>query len=112
MRSTGPDSTRDRIGPRNGECLLFLISHECPPLSYLSFLRFLLYILTLVCEINRMGLKRDGAPIQKFLKEEAYKEQIPPFKERLAEIGKAQGWGLEELQKRFSNGLWDEIIYS
>ena len=61
---------------------------------------------------HRMDLKKDGAPIQHFLKTSAYKDQIPPFKAQLAEIGKGQGWTIEELQKRFSNGLWDEIVYS
>lgn len=41
--------------------------------------------------LNRMGLKRNGAPIEKHLKEVAYKDAIPAFKARLAEIGKAQG---------------------
>ena len=61
---------------------------------------------------RRIGLKKDGAPIQQFLKTSAYKDQIPAFKGRLADIGKAQGWTLEELQKRFSNGLWDDVVYS
>ncbi len=62
--------------------------------------------------MDRMDLKRIGAPIEKQLKEVAYKDAIPALKAELAEIGKAQGWTLEELQKRFSNKLWDEIIYS
>ena len=59
-----------------------------------------------------MGLKKDGAPIQQHLKSVAYKDAIPQFKTELEQIGKAQGWTLDELQKRFSNQLWDEIIYS
>ena len=70
------------------------------------------FVAVYINAVNRISLKKDGAPIQKFLKESAYKEQIPEFKARLAEIGKAQGWGLEELKERFSNGLWDDIIYS
>lgn len=66
----------------------------------------------LMLTMGRMGLKRNGAPIEKHFKEVAYKDAIPAFKAGLAEIGKAQGWTLEELQKRFSNKLWDEIIYS
>lgn len=62
--------------------------------------------------LHRMGLEKDGAPIEKHLKEVAYKDAIPAFKEELTEIGKAQGWTLEELQGRFSNQLWDQIIYS
>lgn len=62
--------------------------------------------------INRMGLQKDGAPIQQHLKHSAYKDQIPAFKAELAELGKAQGWDLGDLQKRFSNELWDDIIFS
>jgi len=62
--------------------------------------------------VDRMGLRKNEAPIEKHLKEVAYKDAIPAFKAELAEIGKAQGWTLEELQKRFSNKLWDEVIYS
>ena len=59
-----------------------------------------------------MGLKKDGVSMQQYLKHTAYKDQIPAFKAELTEIGKAQGWTLDDLQKRFSNQLWDEIIYS
>ena len=70
-------------------------------------------VATKLTRVNgRIGLKKDGAPIQHFLKSEAYKDQIPAFKAQLADIGKAQGWTLEELQKRFSNGLWDDVVYS
>lgn len=62
--------------------------------------------------MDRMGLKKNGAPIEKYFKDVAYKDAIPAFKAELAEIGNAQGWTLEELQKRFSNKLWDEIVYS
>ncbi len=68
--------------------------------------------LPLMLTMDRMGLKKDGAPIEKYFKEVAYESAIPAFKAQLKEIGEAQGWTLEELQKRFSNKLWDEIIYS
>ena len=61
---------------------------------------------------SRMGLKKDGAPFEKHFKEVAYKDAIPAFKQELADIGKSQGWTLAELQQRFSNQLWDDIVYS
>jgi hypothetical protein len=53
-----------------------------------------------------------GKPALQYLKEDAYKEAIPKFKATLADIGAVQGWDLDDLQKRFSNELWDNIIYS
>lgn len=50
--------------------------------------------------------------MQKYLKDTAYKDQIPLFKAQLEEIGQKQGWTLKDIQKRFSNELWDDIIYS
>lgn len=46
------------------------------------------------------------------MKETAYKDEIVQFTEQLAKIGESQGWTLEELQRRFSNQLWDDIVYS
>ena len=57
-------------------------------------------------------LKMGGKDAKTYLKEVAYKERIPEFKATLAEIGKAQGWGLEDIKARFSNELWDDIVYS
>ena len=51
-------------------------------------------------------------PALEYLKTEAYKDQIPKFKSTLAEIGEKQGWGLDDIQKRFSNKMWDYLIYS
>lgn len=53
-----------------------------------------------------------GKPAKQYLKEDAYKDAIPKFKATLSEIGELQGWDLNDLQKRFSNELWDELIYS
>jgi hypothetical protein len=53
-----------------------------------------------------------GIPARQYLKEEAYKDAIPEFKSVLTEIGKAQGWELKDIQERFSNELWDYIIYT
>ena len=49
--------------------------------------------------------------MEKYLKNTAYKAQIPLFKAQLEDIGHKQGWSLADLQKRFSNKLWDEIIF-
>ncbi|KAF7502144.1 hypothetical protein GJ744_006980 [Endocarpon pusillum] len=53
-----------------------------------------------------------GMPAKEYLQKVAYKEAIPEFREMLKDIGRLQGWTLDELKGRFSNNLWDEIIYS
>ena len=53
-----------------------------------------------------------GKPARQYLKEDAYGAAIPEFKSVLADIGSYQGWDLTDLQKRFSNELWDYMIYS
>lgn len=58
----------------------------------------------------RMGQDRIDA--RQYLKTVSYREEIPRFKEVLQTIGKEQGWGLEDLRARFSNPLWDEMIFS
>ena len=62
--------------------------------------------------LRRTSLKRDGVPMQEYLKTTAYKEQIPLFKAQLEDIGKKQGWTLADIQQRFSNKLWDDIVFS
>jgi hypothetical protein len=57
-------------------------------------------------------LQMQGMSARQYLKTVAYKERIAEFKATLAEIGKQQGWQLEDLQKRFSNKLWDDIVFS
>ncbi len=53
-----------------------------------------------------------GKPARQYLKEDAYRDAIPLFRETLKEIGEGQGWGLEDIKRRFSNELWDYMIYS
>ncbi|OWP06987.1 hypothetical protein B2J93_7721 [Marssonina coronariae] len=53
-----------------------------------------------------------GQPAWQYLKEYAYKDAIPEFKSTLASVGAGQGWGLTDIQERFSNELWDYMIYS
>jgi hypothetical protein len=56
-------------------------------------------------------LQMSGVPAREYLKTVAYKDKIVEFKDRLAEIGAPQGWGVEDLRSRFLNGLWDGIIF-
>ena len=56
--------------------------------------------------------KFKGLPARSFLKDVAYKDQIPEFRDMLKEIGGEHGWTLEQLQRRFSNELWDQLIYA
>ena len=58
------------------------------------------------------GLQMGGMPARQYLKTVAYQDRIVEFKNRLTEIGRSQGWELVDLQNRFSNELWDEIVFS
>lgn len=51
-------------------------------------------------------------PARRYLKEESYREPIGKFKETLEDIGRAQRWSLKDIQARFSNEMWDQIVYS
>lgn len=52
-----------------------------------------------------------GVEARKYMKEVAFVDQIPEFRDALAEIGKRHGWTLDEVQKRYSNKLWDELVF-
>lgn len=52
-----------------------------------------------------------GQDARKYMKEVAYKDQIPEFRETLGEIGQRHGWTLEQLKSRFSNELWDNMVF-
>lgn len=58
------------------------------------------------------GFKFRGVEARKYFKEVAYKDQIPKFRDTLGLIGKGHEWTLEELQQRFSNELWDQLVYA
>ncbi|KAF2144536.1 uncharacterized protein K452DRAFT_245458 [Aplosporella prunicola CBS 121167] len=58
------------------------------------------------------GLTLGGRDARQYLKEVAYREQIPRFRAALAKIGEVQGWRLEDLKQRFSNELWDQLVFS
>lgn len=53
----------------------------------------------------------DGKPWLEKLKNEDYKEAIPEFKQALSAIGKTQGWTLSDLKARFSNDLFDQLLF-
>lgn len=57
------------------------------------------------------GLQLKGQDARKYLKNVAYRLQIDEFRAALRRIGKPHGWGLDELRSRFSNELWDEIVF-
>lgn len=57
------------------------------------------------------NLRIDDMSAQQYLKTVSYKTEIAEFKEVLGKIGKRQGWNLKDLQRRFSNRVWDEIIF-
>jgi D-arabinono-1,4-lactone oxidase len=57
------------------------------------------------------GMKMRGLDPKVYLRDQAYKDQIPEFKEILGQIGQQQGWTLDDLQKRFSNNVWDVVIF-
>jgi hypothetical protein len=83
----------------------------CPLSPYALFLGLGLGLEDTDC-VYRETINMRGKPAREYLKTVAYKEAIPEFKSVLADIGKSQGWGLEDIQKRFSNELWDYMIYS
>ncbi|KAL8730152.1 MAG: hypothetical protein Q9166_004235 [cf. Caloplaca sp. 2 TL-2023] len=58
------------------------------------------------------GLKVGHKSMENYMKETAYKDEIATFKQELSNLGKSQGWTLEDLRNQFSNKLWDEIIYA
>lgn len=56
-------------------------------------------------------VKFRGKDARSYLKTEAYAGQIDEWKTTVMRIGKMQGWGLGDLKQRFSNKLWDEIMF-
>ena len=57
------------------------------------------------------GMKMRGLDPKQYLKHHAYKEEITEFKKIMGQIGEKQGWTVDDLKKRFSNKLWDEVIF-
>ncbi|KAM3086661.1 hypothetical protein ACMFMG_000787 [Clarireedia jacksonii] len=56
-------------------------------------------------------VKIRGKDAKEYLRDVAYKEAIPEFRAVLGEIGEQQGWGLRDLKSRFSNELWDYMVF-
>lgn len=52
-----------------------------------------------------------GLESRKYMREVAYKTAIPEFRDILKTIGERDGWTLETLQGRFSNELWDKLLF-
>jgi hypothetical protein len=52
-----------------------------------------------------------GKEAKEYLRDVAYKERIPEFRDVLTGIGREQGWGLADLKGRFSNELWDYMVF-
>ncbi|KAF2011948.1 hypothetical protein BU24DRAFT_443328 [Aaosphaeria arxii CBS 175.79] len=57
------------------------------------------------------GINFKGMDARKYLKDVAYRDQIPEFRDALVKIGETQGWTIDQLQKRFSNELWDKLVF-
>ncbi|KAF2746840.1 hypothetical protein M011DRAFT_67900 [Sporormia fimetaria CBS 119925] len=52
-----------------------------------------------------------GMESRRYMKEVAFKEEIPMFRDVLERIGEKHGWTLEQVRKRFSNQLWDVLVF-
>ncbi|TGO13900.1 hypothetical protein BTUL_0061g00170 [Botrytis tulipae] len=57
------------------------------------------------------GVRIRGRGAREYLREVGYKEEVEEFRSILGEIGKEQGWGLGDLKGRFSNELWDYLVF-
>ncbi len=56
------------------------------------------------------GLQFNGIDANDFVRN-TYQEAIPKFKHQLAGIAAAGGYTLDDMRKRFSNSLWDDIFF-
>ncbi|KAH7118729.1 hypothetical protein B0J11DRAFT_591121 [Dendryphion nanum] len=52
-----------------------------------------------------------GMPAKIYMRDVAFVEQIGEWRDVVGRIGEGQGWGLEGIRGRFSNGLWDELLF-
>ena len=52
-----------------------------------------------------------GQSWSQWLKKVSYEDQIPEFLAMLGEIGQEQNFTVQDLQRRFSNPLLDEIFF-
>jgi hypothetical protein len=58
------------------------------------------------------GLKFSGQPAEQYLPSVAYRDRLPNFSSALQKIAAAGGYTLGDLQKRFSNPLFDTLFAS
>ena len=56
------------------------------------------------------GLQFNGVDSNSFVRN-SYQEAIPIFRQLLTGIATAGGYTLDDIQKRFSNSLWDDIFF-
>ena len=57
-----------------------------------------------------MNLKVDGRPINAYLKEKAFKEQIPLFIKGLEAVAESGGYSLKDANKMFANKFTSEFF--
>ena len=60
---------------------------------------------------RRVAFKVDGKPWVEKAKLD-FADSVAEFKSALGAIGKEQGWTLNDLKARFSNDLFDRLIFS
>ena len=53
-----------------------------------------------------------GQPIEKYLKETAYKDAIPEFRDTLEKIAAAQGTTVGAMRERFGNPLLERLFFA
>lgn len=64
----------------------------------------------LLIHFHRVAFKIDGKPWLDVAKHD-FRDAISEFKDTLGAIGKEQGWTLADLKARFSNDLFDKLIF-
>ncbi|KAL5638994.1 hypothetical protein ACGC1H_003387 [Rhizoctonia solani] len=57
------------------------------------------------------GLTIRGQPIEQYLKETAYKDAIPEFREMIGKIATAQGTTVTDMRNRFGNPLLERLLF-
>ena len=60
----------------------------------------------------RVAYNVDGRPWLDKVKNEDFKEEFAEFMEILTAIGKEHGWTLPELKARFSDDLFDKLLFA
>ncbi|KAH0102228.1 hypothetical protein KCU96_g2623, partial [Aureobasidium melanogenum] len=58
-----------------------------------------------------VNMRFGGLPAREYIRTVAYKSEIPECLAVLEKIGKRQGWTLQDLHKKFSNKLLDDIFF-